>query len=132
METETTNPLDQITTDLLNDRDKATAEKNAAEARVKAINIRLEQLLALGGVGRHQASDGSVVYMVSPSAREVVMPEKLLARGVDAKIIQESTVVSPVKPYVRVDRPKPTDAESVGPREAGEPGDQRHTTPTIQ
>lgn len=129
----TENPLDQLTADLLDDRDKALAEKNAAEARVKSINIRLEQLLALGGVKRHQVPDGSVVYMIFPSPRETVMPEKLLARGVDARIIQESTVSTDVKPFVRVDRPKATaeTADATAPGAAAAADTATPPTPTV-
>lgn len=98
--------LATITTDLLDDRDRALAEQNTAEAKVKAINRKLADILTLTATSRHEMTDGSVVSWVQPGNRSAVMPEKLLAAGVDAKIITGATVETPVAGFVRIDRPK--------------------------
>jgi hypothetical protein len=105
--------LTEITDDLLDERDAAIREREAADARVKSCNIRLEQLMTLAGAKRHQHTDGSVIQIVSPTAREVVVPEQLLARGVAPHIIKACTRSSPVKAHIRVDRPKPPDEAGV-------------------
>lgn len=103
--------LADITTGLLDDRDAALREQNAAEGRVKAINARLKQILEGNNSKRHQHTDGSVVQMITPSAKETVLPEVLLANGVEASIIRKATRISPVGSYVMVTRPKLTDAD---------------------
>lgn len=120
--------LDQITTELLDERDAAIRDREAADARVKGCNIRLEQLMTLAATDRHQHTDGSIVQMVRPSARETVIPEKLLAHGVAPHVIKDCTKVTPIKPSIRVDRPKTHEeaahvAEKIADREWAKPRD---------
>jgi hypothetical protein len=109
--------LHDITTELLDERDAASRDEKAAAARVRACNVRLQQLMLLAGAERHQHADGSVIQWVRPTPRETVIPEKLLAHGIAPHVIQDCTEVKPVAPYLRVDRPKFTTAES--PAEKG-------------
>jgi hypothetical protein len=128
---DTSNPtdfLDQITTELLDERDAAMRDRDAADARVKGCNLRLAQLMTLAAAERHQHTDGSVIAWTRPSARETVIPEKLLASGVAPHIIKDCTKVSPVTPYIRVDRPKAPEeatrvAEKIADREWAKPRD---------
>jgi len=126
-----TSPLDDITTALLDERDTAIREREAADAIVKACNIRLEQLMLLGNSICHQLTDGSVVQIIAPAPRETVIPEKLLAEGISPLIITRCTKITPIKASIRVDRPKgdssrshpgrATGPEDVAPERAPEP-----------
>lgn len=106
--------LADITAALLDDRDAALRRQNNAEGEVKAINARLEQILTRASTSRHQLTDGSVVQIIAPGPREKTSPERLLAAGVDARIIKNATILTPVKAFVRVDRPKPASTEAAG------------------
>jgi hypothetical protein len=111
---------------ICNDRDAAIAEREAAEAKVVGCNAaliahlndidarRVNEALTAGSTvpepHREQLSDGTLIQMVLPAPRRKVEPHKLLALNVPADIIEQATTITPVKSYVRVDRPK-TDEE---------------------
>lgn len=90
-------------THVVADRKEAVVERDKAEARVRGLNRQLYEALTGAKSVREQLMDGTTVSIVRSKARETVLPEKLLALGVDPDVIRAATKETPVAPFVRVD-----------------------------
>jgi len=96
------------------DRARAVAERERWSKQVDGLNKQL--LTALRDVKsvREQLLDGTVITIIQPKDRQTVLPEKLLAFGVDPDIIRGATKDTPVAPFVRVDAPKSGAEDAAG------------------
>lgn len=89
---------------MIEERAKHAAIREEADAKVRALNGRIMETLIANGTRREQLMDGTVVQIIEPAPRKVIVGEKLLTLGVDPDIIKTATKETPVEPYVKVSK----------------------------
>ena len=99
-------------------------ERDRLDKEIKTLNSQIAEALNEAGVTTHQLMTGplagTVVQMIKPADRAVIVPERLLSLGVSPKVIEDATKLTPVAAYPRVDTPK-TAATVVTDDAAAEP-----------
>ena len=86
-------------------------------AQSKAIDVEMEQRKAKIARFREEAGvetlqvEGFHVTRVSGGTRSALDPMKLIEMGVSTEMLQEATVVTPVKPFEKISCPKATTTE---------------------
>ena len=99
---------------LIQDRAPKMKERDRLDKEIKLLNSQIAESLNEAGVTTHQLMTGplagTVVQMIKPSDRQVIVPERLLSLGVSPQVIADATKTTPVAAYPRVDAPKGTDA----------------------
>lgn len=107
---------------LCEERAIVAAARDEADTKVRALNKQIFDCLVENGTRRDQLMDGTVVQIIEPKPRQVILGEKLLTLGVDPDVIKAATKETPVDPYVKVFKAGPGQAPTVedAPKTAGE------------
>lgn len=99
--------------------ERAPKVKEAARLKkeIETLNAQIAEALNEAGLTTHQLMTGplagTVVQMIKPVDRSVIVPERLLSMGVSPKIIEDATKITPVAAYPRVDAPKSQSEKTV-------------------
>lgn len=85
-------------------------ERDRLDKEIRLLNSQIAEAMNEAGITTHQLMTGplagTVVQMIKPADRAVIVPERLLSLGVSPKVIEDSTKWTPVAAYPRVDAPK--------------------------
>lgn len=99
---------------VIQERAPKMKERDRLDKEIRTLNGQIAEALNEAGFTTHQLMTGplagTVVQMIKPADRSVIVPERLLSLGVSPQVIADATKTTPVAAYPRVDAPKQTDA----------------------
>lgn len=91
---------------LVDERAVEIKKREAANALVEKANEQIMAHLVGANLQRLQLVSGAIVQIVTPAERKNIIAELLQENGVAPEVIKASTLLSPVKSFIRVDPPK--------------------------